>query len=212
MILNVAKNSETCPLYVRSYVLGVDGVYTDRENDKLSDQAFIHKVYQDFKLLMYYTAGKYISKPDQREDIVQESLLKLIAKIETLRRFNRATIASYIVVTVRNTAINFIKRQSGEREKFLSIDELREDSVQTSIQPLEDTVIQREAIKQFYKIWPCLDQETRQVLEGKYFLGYDDKELAVLLGCQPNSVRMKLTRARRKAMELLKEGKEVDGT
>lgn len=192
--------------------MGVDGVYTGKRDDMLSDREFMQKVHQDFKLLMYHTAGKYISSPDQREDIVQESILKLIGKINLLKTFDRTTIASYIVVTVRNTSINFIKRQSNERESILSIDELREDPAQTFARSTEDIVIQKEAIKQFYKIWPYLDQETRQVLEGKYILGYDDKELAALLRCRSNSVRMKLTRARRKALDLLKEGKAVDGT
>jgi len=38
-------------------------------------------------------------------------------------------------------------------------------------------------------------------------LGYDDNQLAIMLGCRPNSIRMKLTRARRKVLALVKRGK-----
>lgn len=43
------------------------------------------------------------------------------------------------------------------------------------------------------------------VLEGRYFLGLTDEELAQLFGCKPGSVRVKLTRARRNALKIMLE-------
>ena len=48
-------------------------------------------------------------------------------------------------------------------------------------------------------------KEDRLLLEGKYILGYTDAELADMLGCKKSSVRMKLTRARRRAFQLMTE-------
>ena len=57
------------------------------------------------------------------------------------------------------------------------------------------------------QIWGSLSEEDRLLLEGKYILGYHDDELATMLGCRKDSVRMKLTRARRRAFQrMLKEG------
>ena len=36
--------------------------------------------------------------------------------------------------------------------------------------------------------------------------GHSGEELAEEFGCSPDSIRMKLTRARRKALEMIKEG------
>lgn len=47
--------------------------------------------------------------------------------------------------------------------------------------------------------------EERLLLEQKYVLGWSDNELASMLGIQPQSVRMRLTRAKRKAIQLMKE-------
>ena len=44
------------------------------------------------------------------------------------------------------------------------------------------------------------------LLEGKYILGLSDEELAAEFDCSPNSIRMKLTRARRQVIKLVKEG------
>lgn len=51
--------------------------------------------------------------------------------------------------------------------------------------------------------WPRLDENTRWLLEARYILDYSDGELARELGVKPDSVRMALTRARRKARRLM---------
>jgi RNA polymerase sigma-70 factor (ECF subfamily) len=53
-------------------------------------------------------------------------------------------------------------------------------------------------------MWPSLDETTRAILEKKYVLGQDDREIAQSLGIKPASVRMTLTRARSAAYEQLK--------
>lgn len=50
---------------------------------------------------------------------------------------------------------------------------------------------------------PRLDENTRWLLEARYILDYSDGELARELGVKPDSVRMALTRARRKARRLM---------
>ena len=52
-----------------------------------------------------------------------------------------------------------------------------------------------------------LSENDQLLLEGKYLLGYTDTELASLLKCKVGSIRMKLTRARRKALKLIVEMK-----
>ena len=47
------------------------------------------------------------------------------------------------------------------------------------------------------------DENTRWLLEARYILDYSDGELARELGVKPDSVRMALTRARRKARRLM---------
>lgn len=60
------------------------------------------------------------------------------------------------------------------------------------------------------KIWPRLPEDDRVLLEGKYILGYSDQELAEEIGCQANSIRVKLTRARRRALAIIQEQEGVN--
>ena len=57
----------------------------------------------------------------------------------------------------------------------------------------------------------ALSPGDRMLLEGKYILGYSDRELARRLNCRETAIRMRLCRARHRAMNLILtlEGSEV---
>lgn len=160
---------------------------------------FMIWVYNEFKNLMYSTAYKYTESPDTADEIVQGALVNLIKKVETLRPMKRCVLAGYIVTTVRNASINELKNRAHHYEMTVEYGE--EDIIEEL--SLERLIILKEQKAQLKKIWPHLPVIDQIVLEGKYILGYSDQELAGQLGCKPESVRMKLTRARRHALTLL---------
>lgn len=107
---------------------------------------------------------------------------------------------AYIVSTVRNAAINYLRQQALEGEHSDSLDE--------DIPSLEDLsliVSQRNLLSE---VWSQLSQEDRFLLEGRYIIGASDKELASTLNCKSDSIRMKLTRARRRAFALVMKFEE----
>lgn len=180
--------------------------------ESCSDQEFILHIYRKLNRLMFYTANKYTVDCQYNEEVVQESIRKLIEKIPTLRGLSDAALTYYVVATVRNTAINLLKRQKRQLGVVACIGDPQEDDLHDTTPSLDDLLIMREQIDKLKEVWPQLDEETRYILEGKYILGYDNDELSKFLDCKPNSVRMKLTRARRKVLNLLKEGESLDET
>ena len=68
---------------------------------------------------------------------------------------------------------------------------------------LQTTLLRRLELDALAQVWPRLDENTRWLLEARYILDYSDGELARELGVKPDSVRMALTRARRKARRLM---------
>lgn len=164
-------------------------------NHSLSDRAaptsqeFITQIYKKYDRLMLFTAKKYLMDIQECEDAVQESLLKLMSRIELLRTLEEPVLTSYVVTTVRNTAINILRRQESIIEPDSIIDIIMDREAKRSL---------REAIDE-------LEPNERLLLEGKYFLGYDDRQLSELLSCAPGSIRMKLTRVRRKVLYSMQE-------
>lgn len=185
-----------------SFVLPMLGTQAERD--------FVIDMYEEFSALMFATARKYVSTQEAAEDIVQDGLVKLIRSTDTLQAMPRCALASYIVSTIRNTAIDAVRSRAVEDKRIspLSLDDLhllpsREDSV-------EEAAMLQDDLARIKSVWPALTEEQRFLLERKYLAGASDAELAEYLDCQPGSVRMKLTRARRRVMEILKEGGALD--
>lgn len=174
--------------------------------DDLDDRKFMEQLYQDFERTMFSIARRYVYTQADQQDIVQESVLSLIKNISTIRSMDRCILASYIVSTIKHTAINHINRQKRSRNIYESIED------ETFVEPkspslsLDSVLISAESLAE---LWDGLAEEDRLVLEGKYILGCTDEDLAFQLKCKPSSIRMKLTRARRRAFEHLSEKKEV---
>ena len=175
---------------------------TFSSDNELSDKEFMVHLYTKYENLLFYTAQKYISERGSVEDVVQESLVKLHEKIRTIKPMPEIVLASYIRTTVRNTAINILKSAGYEEDRQISTENIIDvmDEHALSLDTLMQISRYRELLS---KIWPELSKEEQFLLEGKYILGYSDRELSTELCCQPSSVRMKLTRARRHALSIL---------
>ena len=70
----------------------------------------------------------------------------------------------------------------------------------------DELMIAMENRERLYEIWGQLPEEDLILLEGKYILRCSDSELAEQLHCKPNSIRMKLTRVRRKVFGMMNSG------
>lgn len=170
-----------------------------------SDRTFMLELYQEFFRLMFYTARNCHLRQDACEEVVQDSLVKLIQKISLLRQMPKPVLASYIVSTTRNTAFDYSRRQRKEEVCVGSLDdEAFAAYMESSISPLDNQLETEELRKHLSAVLGEISKDDRVLLEGKYILQYPDAALAVMLHCKTSSVRMKLTRARRNALNLMK--------
>lgn len=65
------------------------------------DKEFFERLYEEEKNFMFYIAGKYTQSNSDREDIVQESVLRLLNNISTLKRLDCFKVRKYIVLTIK---------------------------------------------------------------------------------------------------------------
>lgn len=169
----------------------------------ISDRELIEKIYSEHKRLMYSTAKKYVAcKPDQ-EDIVQTAVEKLMKQTSVLQTLKKASLACYVVLAVKSVAIDFFRKKAKWEKYVVELWDIEIEQIET----LDDIVISAEQLARMKNVWILLPEEDQKLLVGKYIAGYTDEELAVQFNCKPSSIRMKLTRARRRAFEIL-SGKE----
>lgn len=165
------------------------------------DLRFMERLCDDYKELMYRTARSLTRDAMLQDDIVQESLVRLIDKIPLLRELEPPQLIRYISITVKHTAINELKKSKIRLKYYGPLPE--EDLADPA--PLEEL---HQIL--FYKhrlnsIWKKLSHSERFLLEGAYLLGYTSVELGDLLKRTPARVRSDLTRARHHATKLIKE-------
>jgi len=171
-----------------------------------SDQEFMIHLYNEYQRLMFHTAKKYISSPNDQEDVVQDAILCLIRHLDTLRKLEDYRLAVYIVAAVRNTAISLLRKQS--RVKRYEEDVPDEELGSASIYhvDLDHGMHVKDMIME---AWEKLSEEDVYLLEGKYIIGYSHAELAQQMGCSEGSVRTRLSRARRRALEHLSDDEKA---
>ena len=169
------------------------------------DRDLMTDFFHQYRGLMYNEAQKHLNLPEDVEDIVYEALAKIIDKMETFRDLAHWQRVQYALTTVRNLAYIFLKRNS--RFTFVSFDEVEYDIPANDGSSMEETTEEQMLRAHINQIWKDIDLDDRILLEQKYILRWSDEELANSLSIQPQSVRMRLTRAKRKVLkEMQKRG------
>lgn len=177
-----------------------------------NDSDYMVALYQKYKSLLFQKAGTYTKDPYAQEDIVQESLLRLMKYIPKLQTLDAAALTAYLTLTVRSTALNYFQ---DERRDSLNAVPLPDDydlqecvRLDSPVQlSLEEQVLKGQRDEDLHNAIGRLSERDQLLLTGKYFLELDNRELADILGVKPSGMRVLLFRARNRALkELIKEG------
>ena len=179
-------------------------IFATMIND-VDDRAFMQEVYQQNERLMYAIALKYASNTQDCEDIVHDTVEKLCKNIAKIKELPNSALRAYVVYAVRNTAINFRKHQAtiNRHIQQLSDDDLSSeyDQPESIIERIEDLKEKRTSLT---KVWMQLTDAEQELLYRKYVLEQTTEELAGIFQCSRDSIRMRLSRVRRKSLRLMK--------
>ena len=160
-----------------------------------TDRAYMTALFFQYQKLMYSTIQKVTNDHWLIDDIFQTSFEHLIV--------------NYLIVTCRNTAYNMCRSYSAHiTEDLDEYATILPDETQPS--HLDDYLIQKDRLSSLKSIWPKLDTRSQNLLEAKYILGKLDSDIAKELDIKEASVRMALSRARKKAYELIKRDAGID--
>lgn len=173
------------------------------END--SEREFITQIYLTYYKKMKSKAYFIIRNESEAEEIVQEAFVKLIEHVQDLMRMDSIKVPVYVMVTVKNISINHWNdaKKENERKVLIADDELERWIADEKALP-EDVYIHAEELEKLAETLPLLPEKDRMVLESKYILELSDRDIAKELNIQAKSVRIYLTRARRKAYAIMK--------
>ena len=129
-------------------------------NDEDSSQ-FFRALYEQYKPLMYNIALRYIKDPSSAEELVHDAIVKLIEKEDTIVKLERCTLTAYIVYTIRNLSMNYLRRKNLEHRYFADVEISSNQFQIVDNTPLpEEVVMMSERRENFIKIWNTLPDAT----------------------------------------------------
>lgn len=170
-----------------------------------SDREFMTRLYLDHEKIMYAEMLKICDDRFSMDDVLQDSLIRLIDKIDVLRSLDERKRINYIITTVRNQMRNYLRNQKQNVSYSLDEEDTSWQKTLAADLDLDDVLFRKDRVNRLHRIWPQLSEQTRQLLEEKYILGLSNADIAVNLGVKTESVRMMLTRARKEALYYLKD-------
>jgi RNA polymerase sigma-70 factor (ECF subfamily) len=151
-----------------------------------------------------YNFARWLVRNDQdAEDIVQESLLKALEAVHTMRG---REVRPWLFAIVRNTAINFLRRKKPviDADMSESIDQHKDSAPDP-----ERSLIAQSRRESVSSAIARLQPEFREALVLREIEGLAYKEIGFVLKIPIGTVMSRLSRARNLlAQELIREGVE----
>lgn len=174
------------------------------ENEE--DQRFMADVYLRYERLMMSTIRKIIkTAPCEVEDIFQSLLLNLIRNVDKLKSMDKPALTSYIVVAAQNTSRDALRKQRRAESRSIDDDTWFKHDKLISHEDTLDVVFRREDMRMLDESLNLLSEHDAYLIRAKYILGIDNNEISKYLGIKPDSVRMELSRARKKLSAIMAE-------
>ena len=171
-----------------------------------SDRAFVEDIYHLYSEKMYLIAYDILKNHHDAEDCVQETILKIIDKIE---RFKEAQHKNYlkklIVIACRNVAINKYNENKRKNSKEFSTT-VHDEKFETSDIPdlngnVEKIVLSESNYEYIKQLIDKLDPIYRDVIILKS-MQFSNEEIAYMMSISVDLVRKRYSRARSKILEI----------
>lgn len=166
---------------------------------------FYENLYKQYKYLVLSIAKDLVSDRDAAEDILQDTMVKLINTPASLADLPPKALFAYVTKTAVTVTIDYQKKSTEAAKRTVNNDsEIIERLIDYGISN-DEMLIQHEQTRQFYSIFNMLSKSEIDLLNAKYIDGCSIGELAEMLNCKEGTVKSRLFRAKQHAKELFKD-------
>lgn len=158
-------------------------------------------IYKKYCKCVYNFLYKLTNDIELSEELTQETFYAAIKKINTLN--NKESIRTWLYQIAKNKWKDYLKKN-----KKANID-LDENTVENLVAnyDIEEDMIAKDKIIEFYKKIHMLDIDTREIIYLKIIRNFTFKEISQILGKNEEWARTKFYRGKLKLKESLKDEK-----
>ena len=146
-----------------------------------ADRDYMEWLFVEHHRLMMVTAFGIVPQSADADEIVSDSLIALYKKIDKLRGMEKNALRLYIVSTVRNTSLNYLKKHQRMNSPFLHMP----DAVICQIPGRDNTegkIVLSEELDRVRMAIRELPERECMAIQLKFDLDRTDAEIAQLMG------------------------------
>ena len=170
----------------------------NRQKDPVHS-SFLEATYQQYRNFMLSIIRKYVGNSVACEDVFHNAFICLIRNEERLHQLNPAKLQTYLLLTARHASIDYLRKEHKANTADLS-DDILLDLLAKS--PEAQFVSNSPyMVTELYILLRELSAEDQTLLIGHYIVGLSTVELADFLDCSPGALRVKLHRAKKRALD-----------
>lgn len=170
-----------------------------------NDRDFIQRLFLQNEFAMFGMALRIVKDHHTASDMVSASCLKMIEKIDYLRKIPVCKQTPYIISIVRNTSLMYLRKRRSENSWLVDDERVLDWAAKTS-KPVDENILVEAEAEELREAIRRLNARERDLLVMKYFEQRTDEEISSVLGIGKDSVRFYLTKARRALGDELRKG------
>lgn len=163
------------------------------------DCDLFEQIYLDNRQMAFQIAKRILHDASLAEDAVSEAFLRIAEIFPKIHHLNSHKMQYYIVVTVRNTCFNMLKKENSDLLSYEdAIEHTASESVDFEYMHLKDCISR-------------LSATDREILYLRANLGLSYHEIAVTLKMSSAAARQRYRYAKSNLKKLLSEGENIHG-
>lgn len=174
-----------------------------------ADRDYMEWLFVEHHRLMMVTAFGIVPQSADADEIVSDSLIALYKKIDKLRGIEKNALRLYIVSTVRNTSLNYLKKHQRMNSQFLHMP----DAVICQVPSRDNTegkIVLSEELDRVRMAIRELPERERIAIQLKFDLDRTDAEIAQLMGISVDNVRRYIHRGRERIRQKVYQEEKDD--
>ncbi len=163
----------------------------------------LERLYYTYRKLMFVVAYEILEDGTLAEEAIQISFERIIKSGVTIDVSDEKKVKSLLKVICRNIAIDMLRKIGKEVSMYDDVpDQSRSD--------LSEVIINKENLTRLLDCIGSLRPIYRDVMMLKFYNGYENQEIAKMLGITEDTIRKRIERGRKELKILLEKEAEKD--
>ena len=183
----------------------------------INDQHYINQIIEgntnafsvlvnQYKDLVFTLAYKMLKNKEEAEEVSQDTFIKIFNSLNKFK--GESKFSTWIYKITYNTCLDKLKKIKKENN-VVYIEDFKEHQV-NAIQNIIESIYEKERNQKIQEYLQLLPSEEEFLLTLYYFDDQSIEEIAKVIDCNANNVKIKLYRTRKKLASILKEQLEPE--